>query len=371
VLLEAGGLTDGREGTEAREMWAAVLREAPRMHTPLDEVWLDRVLVERAAPRTELTRDVNAAEAGSVERSQDWGEAPDAFGFVGRAEELATLREWVVDEHIRLAAVLGMGGIGKTALASRVALEPGQREGRYRNGLAGYGALLRAMGETRHQSCLVVTSREAPPELAVLGRGAVRRFQLGGLGVAEGQVLLADKELSGTDQDWANLIARFGGNGLALKVVGESIRQVFDGNLGAFLDQPGSRSIFGGIRRLLAEQIKRSSALEQKLLRVLAVEREPVRLAELITEVGPRVRQATVLEAVEALRRACGCCLAVWQPSGSHTAGAGTPHWPARGGAVPAQARPGTSRPPQRRLVGIDLPWTNWRPMAGDGSVRN
>jgi WD40 repeat protein len=54
---------------------------------------------------------------------------------------------------------------------------------------------------------------------------------------------------------------------------------------------------------LLAEQIERSSALEQKLLRVLAVERGPVSLAELITELGPRVRQAAVLEAVEALRR--------------------------------------------------------------------
>ena len=37
----------------------------------------------------------------------------------------------------------------------------------------------------------MVTSREAPPELAVLGGGAVRTLELGGLGVPEGQVLLA------------------------------------------------------------------------------------------------------------------------------------------------------------------------------------
>src|SRR5882762_10389399 len=30
------------------------------------------------------------------------------------------------------------------------------------------------LGETTHQSCLVVTSREAPAELAVVGGGAVR-----------------------------------------------------------------------------------------------------------------------------------------------------------------------------------------------------
>src|SRR5438105_15259850 len=121
-------------------------------------------------------------------------------------------------------------------------LEPGQQEGRYRDGFAGYGALLHAIGETRHQSCLVVTSREAPPELAVLGSGTVRKLQLGGLRVAEGQVLLAAKQLAGNDEDWAELIARFGGNGLALKVVGESIRQVFDSDIRAFLQQAASGS---------------------------------------------------------------------------------------------------------------------------------
>jgi hypothetical protein len=348
-----------------------VLREAPRMQTPLDEVWLDGLLAERAAPPTELARHPNAAEAESLERRQDWGEAPDVIGFVGRADELATLRDWLLDERCRLAVVLGMGGIGKTALASRLALDaapnfqrvywrslrdalpagewmagaigflsghhlvppegesarlgvllellrdqrsllvldnfetvlqPGQQEGRYREGFAGWGALLRAVGETRHQSCLLLTSREAAPELAVLGGGVVRRFQLGGLGVPEGQVFLADKQLSGNAEDWANLIARFGGNGLALKVVGESIREVFGGVIGAFLES-GSAAVFGGIRRLLAEQIGRSSPLEQHMLRVLAVEREPVTLTELMASLVPRISRGAVLEAIEALRR--------------------------------------------------------------------
>src|SRR6202035_5801233 len=89
----------------------------------LEEVWLAGLLAGRAAPRIKLTRAENAAEPGLVERTQDWGEAPDVFGFVGRAEELVTLRQWVLNEHCRLAAVLGIGGIGKTALASRLAQE--------------------------------------------------------------------------------------------------------------------------------------------------------------------------------------------------------------------------------------------------------
>src|SRR5206468_2564487 len=40
ALLEVGGLTRGRELAEARELWAAVEREGPRMHAPFDEEWL-------------------------------------------------------------------------------------------------------------------------------------------------------------------------------------------------------------------------------------------------------------------------------------------------------------------------------------------
>ena len=380
VLLEAGGLTVGREKEDAVELWAAVLRDAPRMHSPLDEPWLASLLRERAAPppAPEAAHEggaaapVSSAEMYGAERRQDWGDAPDVLGFVGRLEELAIVRDWVLGRHCRVVGVLGMGGIGKTSVAAKLAkdlapafqraywrslrnappvsewltdaigflsgqqlvppegearqlaallqllrdqpsvlvldnfetvLEPGQRDGRYRDGFAGYGALLRAIGETNHQSCLVFTSREMPPELAVLSGHPARTFDLGGLGVSEGQVLLADKQLSGNAEDWAKLVSRFGGNGLALKLVGESIRHVFGGDIHAFLEQAGSDTVFGGIRRLLAEQIERSSPLEQNVLRVLAVERQPVTIAALIAELGPRAGRGAVLEAVEALRR--------------------------------------------------------------------
>src|SRR5260370_27632017 len=50
----------------------------------------------------------------------DWGEALDVPSFYGREEELATLEQWVVQERCRVVSVLGMGGIGKSALAARV-----------------------------------------------------------------------------------------------------------------------------------------------------------------------------------------------------------------------------------------------------------
>ncbi|MHC5756387.1 WD40 domain-containing protein [Nostoc sp.] len=51
----------------------------------------------------------------------DWGEAIDVSRFYGRTTELETLSQWIVGDRTRLITLQGMGGIGKTALAVKVA----------------------------------------------------------------------------------------------------------------------------------------------------------------------------------------------------------------------------------------------------------
>ena len=53
-------------------------------------------------------------------RRVDWGDAPDVASFYGREWELDLLSEWVVEERCRVVSVLGQGGIGKSALATKV-----------------------------------------------------------------------------------------------------------------------------------------------------------------------------------------------------------------------------------------------------------
>ena len=62
-------------------------------------------------------------------------------------------------------------------------LQSGDMRGRYRDGYEGYGQLLRSIGDTNHQSCLIVTSREKPIGLAAKeGKTLpVRSLQLTGL----------------------------------------------------------------------------------------------------------------------------------------------------------------------------------------------
>jgi WD40 repeat protein len=51
----------------------------------------------------------------------DCGEAPDVTMFYGRERELAQLTRWVEVDRCRTIEILGMGGIGKTALVTKLA----------------------------------------------------------------------------------------------------------------------------------------------------------------------------------------------------------------------------------------------------------
>ncbi|MEM7594002.1 MAG: NB-ARC domain-containing protein [Cyanobacteria bacterium P01_A01_bin.83] len=53
----------------------------------------------------------------------DWGEIIDVSFFHGRSRELAEVKQWLHHKNSRLLAILGLGGVGKTALTAKVAQE--------------------------------------------------------------------------------------------------------------------------------------------------------------------------------------------------------------------------------------------------------
>jgi WD40 repeat protein len=305
-----------------------------------------------------------------IQNRTDWGEAIDVSVFYGRSWELTTLERWIVQERCRLVALLGIGGIGKTALSVKLAEQvqdnfeyviwrslhnapslesllaslidflSNQQEIDLANdvnhrisrlldylkkhrclivldnaetilcspakqeGYQGYGELFKRIGESRHQSCLVLTSREKPKEVAALEGEIfpVRSLQLPGLAPAEGQEIFRGKgHFSGSENDWQVLIHSYAGNPLALKIVATTIRDLFDSNISNFIAQ--GTVVFGDIQNLLEQQFCQLSRLETEIMYWLAINREPVAIAELKIDLISPILPAQILEVLESLER--------------------------------------------------------------------
>jgi WD40 repeat protein/transcriptional regulator with XRE-family HTH domain len=135
----------GREEEEIRALW-----KTAHQKVLLDEAWLSALLGQPSAPPTPVSvEESGGAEVGSAPPSPsdlllasppgqrppslgplassapaasgprlDWGEALDVPSFYGRQGELATLAQWMVQDRCRVVSVLGMGGIGKSALVT-------------------------------------------------------------------------------------------------------------------------------------------------------------------------------------------------------------------------------------------------------------
>ncbi|MBA3871231.1 MAG: helix-turn-helix domain-containing protein, partial [Anaerolineae bacterium] len=366
LAMEQRAFHVGREDEEIRALWKISQQKAL-----LDEGWLAALLT----PQQQVESKHMAAPPVPLPRKSrvDWGDALSVPTFYGREWELNLLTGWVVEEHCRMISVLGMGGIGKSALVVTLMrqlteqfevivwhslrdaptletllekcvnviaaeatshmpdsleeqlellleylrkqrtllvldnletlLEEGEGSGRMRAGYEGYGRLLQRLAESDHQSCILLTSREKPEGLSAQegSRSPVRVLRLAQLDVGACEQLLAEKNISGSASEQGRLIEAYTGNPLAIKIVMQTIVDLFDGEIGLFLEQ--GEVIYGDVRELLNQHFMRLSSLEQSVLLWLAILREPAALDELLRVLVTPVPKARILEAIESLFR--------------------------------------------------------------------
>ena len=300
--------------------------------------------------------DSPAAEISTLatlpqEPRRDWIEAPDAPVFFGRQVELAQLEQWVLVDNCRMVALLGMGGMGKTALTVTLAkqiehhfdyviwrslreappmgkiladciqffsdqqdldvpdsvseaanklihylqthrcllildnaesiMAGGKQAGCYQNEYEDYGILLRRIGESQHKSCVLLTSREKPKEIATLEghHRPVRSFSVQGLEVTAGRAIFDAEEIFTKEEYYQTILERYQGNPLALTIAANCIQNLYGGNVVDFL--ANGSFVFSDIHDLLEEQFDRLSSHGRCAMYWLAVNREPIKLMEL------------------------------------------------------------------------------------------
>ncbi|MBD2562292.1 MULTISPECIES: hypothetical protein [Nostoc] len=105
-----------------------------------------------------------------------------------------------------------------------------KQAGQWRSGYEAYGQWLRMMGETPHQSCCLLTSREKPREIAILEGewSMVRSLPLSGLTPDDRRAIFRQRGICmGSETEWQNLIHHYGGNPLALKMVAAATQDLF------------------------------------------------------------------------------------------------------------------------------------------------
>ncbi len=271
---------------------------------------------------------------------QDLGDAPEPNLFYNRTSELSTLENWILG-RTRLITILGLSGIGKTALTLQLIpqiqhefdriiwrslhnapplaslqtdlikflsqqqetelpylidylrshrcliilddiqtiFSSGQLAGNYQPGYENYGAFFKQLTESSHNSCLILLSWEKPKEIAALEgeNRPCKSLQLNGLG-PEAQEIFREKGLAEPEK-WSELIDLYSGNPLWLNIVATMIQDLFGGSVSEFLSY--DTLFLGDLESLLEQQYDRLTASEQQVIAWLANTPEPADISKI------------------------------------------------------------------------------------------
>ncbi|MBW4472574.1 MAG: ATP-binding protein [Stenomitos rutilans HA7619-LM2] len=196
-------------------------------------------------------------------------------------------------------------------------LQPGVYDGSYRRGYEDYSELLRLIGESDHQSCVVLVSSHQFRQVERLGSDSplVRSWQLPRLrerdweAVCHARAKVVGRAMPyGTDQQWRSLVRCYDGNPRWLSEATDTILSTFDGSVSSFLEQlgPNETALLDAVQLQLNQHFSYLSDLEITIIHCLTTIQEPATLMEILQSVVrlvPQLNQFRLGDVMQSLRR--------------------------------------------------------------------
>ena len=322
-------------------------------------------------PKAGKKRSTANPDKVKTEKRYDLTEAPKSDvasatlrdRLYNRTQELNTLKQWILEDNIPIVTLIGLSGIGKSALAvelvaqikdnfdrilwrnctnaltlkslktnliqflspnsqtkspsltdclrthrSLIVLDDfqelftsGELAGTYLPECKDYGKFIKQIATTPHNSCLLLLSWEKPREIATLDgkKGLCRTLQLNSLGESA-QEIFTEREL--TDEDrWLELIELYSGNPLWLQIIANTIEELFEGSVADFLSR--SNPFLGDLEAILQEHYRRLSELEKLAICWFASRENAVDISEVPADF--LLSESELLKAVQSLLKRC------------------------------------------------------------------
>lgn len=179
-------------------------------------------------------------------------------------------------------------------------LSSGQLAGNYKPGYENYGTLFKLIAEIPHNSCLILNSWEPPSDILTFtdDNSAVCLLQLTGLGEAATEILREKGLLD--EENWPELIELYQGNPLWLKLVAQTINNLFNGRVSQYLSY---QSVFlsDELTPILQQHYQRLSEIEKQAIALISNESEPVLLTQLMAKCQGSQRE--LFKAIQSLDR--------------------------------------------------------------------
>ncbi|HEY9866744.1 MAG TPA: NB-ARC domain-containing protein [Candidatus Obscuribacterales bacterium] len=179
-------------------------------------------------------------------------------------------------------------------------LNSGQLPGNYKPGYENYGTLFKLIGEIPHHSCLILNSWEPPSDILTFtdDNSEVCLLQLTGLGEAATEII---REKGLLDEDrWPELINLYQGNPLWLKLVAQTINNLFSGRVSQYLSYQAVL-LNDELTPILQQHYQRLSECEKHAIAQLSNESKPVSITQLMAKC--QGSQGELFKAIQSLVR--------------------------------------------------------------------